>query len=190
MYEVEFKADVTGVVHIDRRIAACGARYCGEMVYHDRYYDTPDGNLVDSDRELRLRVCSGSRSFSLLTYKSGPFHAQSRSKEEHETDVADPVAMACILGELGFVPVCTLVKRCTRHTLERAGCTVDLTLASVDGVSGRYLELEIPTSDASQVACSCGILRGLLDELGIPGHRLTTECYTEMVARHAGEFPR
>ncbi len=92
-------------------------------MYRDTYYDTPDGQLTDSNGELRIREVTGADGGRtvLLTYKSARVDEASGSKPEHETRVADAEAAHAIVRGLGEVPRLAFEKRCRNYAFAYTG---------------------------------------------------------------------
>ncbi|MFD7901363.1 class IV adenylate cyclase [Kitasatospora sp. NPDC059747] len=92
-------------------------------VYRDTSYDTPGGELLDGDRELRIREIEGADGSrrALLTYKGPRVDGPSGSKPEHETAVADAGAAHGIARGLGYLPRLAFEKRCRNYAVERDG---------------------------------------------------------------------
>ena len=158
MYEVEVKVEADHEAVRDR-LVELGARRVGRVAQTDVYYDAPHRNFAETDEALRLRretvtdadsgrpdgdVPSGERdsidersSETRLTYKGPLVEAASKTREEHETAVADPTSMEGALAGLGFEPAATVEKERERYVLD--GYTV--TLDRVAGL-GEFVEVE------------------------------------------------
>src|SRR5262245_19701119 len=84
--------------------------------YHDAYFDVPDGY------ELRVRtIISRTDKRHLLTYKEPAVDAETGSKPEYETLVADPNAIIWILTGLGHAEILSFTKDCVNYPLRRDG---------------------------------------------------------------------
>ncbi|HEV2371855.1 MAG TPA: class IV adenylate cyclase [Streptosporangiaceae bacterium] len=153
--------------------------------YFDTYYDLPGHPLERADRELRLRVAEtdGQRR-CLLTYKGAAVDEQTRSKPETETEIADPVAADEILLALGFSHLVAFEKHCENYTFTASGRQMTVTLATVPGVGGTFIEAETLTPSEADLSAALDDIRALLADLGIPASDLTTELYTDAVMRH------
>ncbi|MFB6073835.1 MAG: class IV adenylate cyclase [Haloarculaceae archaeon] len=112
------------------------------------------GNEGDSGDE-------GGDETTRVTYKGPLLEAESKSREEHETAVADGEAAAGILDGLGFEPAATVRKDRRRYRLD--GYTV--TLDSVDGL-GEFVEVETETDDEDFEAAREGAI-AVLEALGL-----------------------
>jgi len=89
--------------------------------------DGDGGGADDGDDEGTTR----------LTYKGPLVEAESKTREEFETAVADGAAAAGILDGLGFEPAAEVRKRRRRYRLDGYVVTLD----DVDGV-GEFMEVE------------------------------------------------
>ena len=137
MYEVEVKVRADHG-RVRRRLEELDAEPLGTVRQVDTYYGHPVRDFAETDEALRLRRESreGDRE-SRVTYKGPLVEAESKTREEHETGVADAGTMATILEELGFEAVESVEKTRERFRLE--GYTV--TLDAVTGL-GEFVEVE------------------------------------------------
>jgi len=182
MIEAELKARVTDPEQVYQRLAARAAER--RSVYHDTYYDRPDHALTDAGRELRVRVMEQERRRRcLLTFKDAAVDQASGSKPEHETEIGDPVTVATILRALGLGPVIAFSKQCANFTFDADERQVLATLVRVPELSGTWLEVETLVEDQTELDKALGVVCLVLGELGIGEADLTTELYTDMVAR-------
>ena len=170
MYEVEVKvrADHEGVASA---LDAADAEFVDSVVQEDTYYDAPHRNFAETDEALRIRRewepeaadsgTDGVAETTKITYKGPLLEAESKSREEHETTVADAEAVVGIFDGLGFEPAATVRKDRRYYRLD--GYTV--TLDRVDGL-GEFVEVETETDDDDIEAAREGA-RALLDDLGL-----------------------
>jgi adenylate cyclase class 2 len=180
--EAELTARVRDAERVRQALRALAAGVAEECVYHDTYYDRPDGTLARDDRELRLRVIDGQqRRRCLLTYKDTPADPASGSKPEWETEVADPAATDAILRGLGFEHDLAFDKHCATFAFQAHGRRLHATLARVPELDGCFLEVETLVGDHADLQPALDVLRQVLDELGVPRGDLTTEQYTDLV---------
>lgn len=182
MIEAELKARVTDPAALRARLRALAQEETS--LYRDTYYDRPDHTLTDEGRELRVRVVetAGTRR-AILTYKEPPVDEDSGSKPEHETAVADPTVIDTVLRAAGFAPVIAFTKRCRNYRFEVRGRCMLATLATVPELGdAAFVELETMTEPAGLVAALTEV-RAVLAELGVAESDLTSELYTEAVAR-------
>jgi adenylate cyclase, class 2 len=168
-------------------MAALDARATGvPEVYHDTYYDLPDGSLTAADRELRVRTVHGpDDTRSILTYKGARVDAASGSKPEHETRVDDPAATRALLRGLGYVVHIQFEKRCRNYEFTAADRPMLATLVQVPELDGTFIEVETQAEE-SDLDAALADVRAVLAELGIGDEDLTTEQYTDAVAARRG----
>ncbi len=157
-------------------------RFLGETTYHDAYFDTPDRALAALQQELRLRETGGR---AVLTYKAAPFDQPSRSKEEWETAVADPAAMAAILSGLGFVRTMAFAKHCRCHEDTFRGLPFTLTRVVVDFADSVFLEIEHQAASRHEALSALAAIRHYAAGLG-----LTEECPTSYTDLYLARQPR
>ena len=108
MYEVEVKVHAA---HDDirERLAELGADPVNAGTQTDTYYDAPHREFAETDGALRVRreTPEEAGSFAELTYKGPLVEAESKSRREVETEVADGESADDILDALGFAPAAT-----------------------------------------------------------------------------------
>ncbi|WP_131740348.1 class IV adenylate cyclase [Actinomadura roseirufa] len=179
MIEVELKAHVRDPEDLRRLLR----RRADEELstYRDTYYDRTDGTLTGEGRELRVRVIdqAGTRR-TLLTYKEPAVDEASRSKPEHETNVADPIVINTVLRALGAVEHVRLTKHCVNYRFTAAGRNMLATVVTVPELAGTFVELET-MADADEIDEALTDIRTVLTNLGISEDDLTTEQYTDAV---------
>jgi adenylate cyclase, class 2 len=182
MIEAELKARVRDPEQVRQLLATRAAEH--RSVYHDTYYDRQDRTLTGTGHELRIRVMEQEgRRRCLLTFKDAAVDEASGSKSEHETQIGDPATVDTILRALGLEPVIAFAKQCANFTFDADRRRVLATLVRVPELDGTFLEVETLVEDQGDLAPALDVVRRVLGELGIPEADLTTELYTDMVAR-------
>lgn len=158
MYEVELKLRVDNAV-VRERLEALGASFEGVVSQVDTYYDAPDRDFAETDEAFRIRreTPSGASpddgdgeanaETAKLTYKGPLVDGESKTREEHETAVANGAAVERIVEGLGYSPAATVEKERSFYSLD--GYTV--TLDRVAGV-GEFVEVEIEVDDGVEAA--------------------------------------
>ena len=134
--ETEIKLAVADAAWARRLLRGAGFRVSRRRVLEaNTVFDTAGRRLRRSSRLLRIRTAGG---LATVTYKGVPLVSRHKTREELETAVSDPAALACIVQRLGFQPVFRYEKYRTEFRQpRRAG------LAVVDETPiGVYLELE------------------------------------------------
>lgn len=194
MYEVELKVRADhGPVR--ERLRALDATPERAVVQADTYYDAPDRSFADTDEALRIRrespgsfagpvesPASDGRTDDVtrVTYKGPLVDDETKTREEHETAVADGETMAAILRSLGYDPAATVHKEREVYGLDGFEVTLDV----VDGL-GEFVEVdaEAPEADLDRTRDRA---RELLTELGLdPGDGIRTS-YLGMVLGESG----
>lgn len=161
MYEVELKFRVDHDRFRDRLIAL-GAEPTGQRTQTDTYYDAPHREFAETDEALRIRrESTQSETVEKLTYKGPLVEAESKTRIEHETRVADGAELDRALAGLGFSPAATVEKHREFYALE--GYTI--TLDAVSGL-GEFLEIEAAADEESISTVRDGAI-DLLAELGL-----------------------
>lgn len=132
---MKFRADHAAV---RPRVQARG-RHVDTVLQRDTYYDAPHRSFAETDEALRVRQEEHEEEEveTRLTYKGPLVDEVSKSREEVETAVGDPGALATALERLGFEPAATVEKRRERYEVD--GYTV--VLDDVSGV-GQFVEIE------------------------------------------------
>jgi adenylate cyclase class 2 len=163
--EIEIKLRVANPAALRRQLRSRGARLLHRVHEWNVLFDTPRQRLRKKGQLLRLRLefrpgVTKTPIRSLLTYKGpglNPGQAASPSprsgsgngsrfrykvREEFESAVSDPSALARLLGAIGLVPSFRYEKYRTTYRLPRLGrLLVELDETPI----GVFLELEGPT---------------------------------------------
>jgi adenylate cyclase class 2 len=183
MYEVEVKVRADhGPVR--ERLAERGAEPVDEVEQVDTYYDAPHREFAETDEALRIRRETPADSsnggggdaddgetpadaeegdgFAELTYKGPLVEAESKTRREVETEVAEGEAAGDVLDALGFDPAATVRKDRERFALN--GFTV--TLDAVEGL-GEFVEVETEVGDEESVEAAREEAYRVLRELGL-----------------------
>ncbi|NUV60089.1 class IV adenylate cyclase [Streptomyces sp. CAI-85] len=184
MIEAELKARVHAPEAVVRQLEErAQARV---EVYHDTYFDRPDGSLEKAGQELRLRTVHGPDSTrTVLTWKAAAVDEASGSKPEHETLVEDAEAAHAILRGLGHVVLIEFEKRCRNYEFTAHGRRMLATLVRVPELDGTFLEVETLVEE-SDLAAALEDVHAILTDLGIGPEDLTQETYTDAVAAQRG----
>jgi adenylate cyclase class 2 len=182
--EIEVKYRLDDPASILARLGACGARRITHLLQTNRIFDTADRKLLAADCGLRLRTSRALEDevpvAATLTYKGPRARGAAKLREEIETAVADPSAVATILSRLGFVEVIIYEKR--RETWRLDEC--EICLDELPRL-GWFIEIEGPSPTAVEAV---GKRLELADRAPL------RETYVELAARHGsseeGHCPR
>jgi adenylate cyclase class 2 len=127
-------------------LAAGGRLVVSRRRLSDTLYDTADERLLAAGCGLRIRRDGPA---TLLTYK-GPVQPETvKSREEVQTLVDEPEALAVILHRLGFTPVLSMEKFREEYALASTHLAID------DTPVGVYVEIE---GDESAIGHAGGLL--------------------------------
>ncbi|RDI72962.1 class IV adenylate cyclase [Halopelagius longus] len=179
MYEVEVKvrADRDGV---RAKLDDGRAERVGRVRQVDTYYDAPHRDFAATDEALRIRretrlgdgdgEKGDGETTARVTYKGPLVEAESKTRAEHETEVADGGTMDAVLDGLGFEPAATVEKE--REFYRVDGYTV--TLDAVEGV-GEFVEIEREAGSEADVESVREGAYAVARELGLdPGEQIRT----------------
>jgi adenylate cyclase class 2 len=152
--EVEIKLRVPDSAAARKMLRKAGFRVTKRRFHEsDVVYDTPDGELRDSSRLLRIRQ-EGASSW-VLTYKGPPKPGRHKSREEIEVGLSDGKIFATVLERLGMKPSFRYEKY--RTILRQPG---GAGLAMVDETPiGDFLELEGEPGWIDRMAAELGFAR-------------------------------
>lgn len=132
--EIEIKLPIPDAAAGERLLLGAGFHVARPRTFEDNtVFDTPDGRLRTAAVLLRVRQAGGR---ATLTYKGPPTPARHKDREELETALADPAALAAILHRLGYLPAFRYQKYRTEFSDGHGAATLDETPI------GCYLELE------------------------------------------------
>jgi adenylate cyclase class 2 len=165
-YEVELKVRAS-LDRMRERLTDLEAERIDAVTQTDAYYDAPHRDFAETDEALRIRrerprgIGDDAEATVKLTYKGPLVEAESKTREEHETAVADGEALAGALDGLGFQPAATVEKERERFALD--GYTV--TLDRVEGL-GEFVEVEREASEPEIESVREGAVE-LLRRLGL-----------------------
>ncbi len=157
---------------VRERLAELGADRVDAVEQVDTYYDAPHREFAETDEALRVRretVRSdgeegdpGDESFAELTYKGPLVEAESKTRREVETRVADGEAADAVFEALGFDPAATVRKDRERFALEEFTVTLD----AVAGL-GEFVEVETDVETEGDVEAAREGAYEVLRDLGL-----------------------
>jgi adenylate cyclase class 2 len=154
MLEIEVKApadDLARVAEMLRRMGASGPKVEHQI---DAYYAHPSRDFGSTDEALRLRRTDDG---AVLTYKGPKVDKDTKTREEIETPVPDPDAVAQILQRVGFTTVIEVRKERHEYILEDTVVALD----RVHGL-GDFVEVEYRSQDIERGRRRVGqVLRAL-----------------------------
>ena len=134
--ETEAKIKVADHQALRNQLDQLGAECLGRCFEVNTYFDTPDQQMLASDRGLRLR-CTEQK--TVLTYKGPQQPGPYKQREEIQTTVGDAAATRALLEHLGFGQSLLFEKRRERWHLDH--CRIELDTVPELGC---YVEIEGP----------------------------------------------
>lgn len=119
MLEVELKAIVSDERQVEKALMKLNPGKVEVVSYNDVYFDSRDGLLRSSGRELRIRKISNGHTKIVLTYKDEPFDGQTLSKPEYEVtvDIEDYDTIKHMIQMLGYPIDIEFTKFCRNYYL-------------------------------------------------------------------------
>jgi adenylate cyclase class 2 len=174
--EIEAKMKVGSFEPVLAALRQHQARSLGEHIETDTFFDTSDRKLLAADKGLRLRVAldvASNKSEALLTHKGPVGLGPLKRRQETQTVVANPEAMAKLLEQLGFTQQLRYQKR--RQSWELDSCRVEL-----DEIPhlGKFVEIE-GSGDEAVMKCR--------EKLGLSSQTLIKAGYVAMLTAHLQE---
>ncbi|MFB6084665.1 MAG: class IV adenylate cyclase [Halorientalis sp.] len=162
MYEVEVKVRADHAAVRDR-LAELDADPLGAVEQVDIYFDAPHRDFAATDEALRLREeRDADGTVTELTYKGPLVEAESKTREEIESEVADRERVQAIFESLGFSPAATVEKERDRFRIGEFTVTLD----SVTDV-GEFVEVEAECEREADVPAEREAAEDLLESLGL-----------------------
>ena len=149
-FEREIKLKVEDLGEIEKKLLEMGARFKDHCFERNYLFDR-DGELFRRGEALRLRVCDQR---AVLTYKGRPIKDPNfKVREEIQTGISSPDAMAKILEKLGFRPAFYYEK-------ERKNYLAGDVLVSLDRTPlGNFVEVEGEPEAIDRICRSLGFSR-------------------------------
>ncbi|MFB6143551.1 MAG: class IV adenylate cyclase [Halorientalis sp.] len=182
MYEVEVKVRADHET-VRGALADLGAESAGTVAQTDTYLDAPHRDFAATDEALRIRreTADGEETVA-VTYKGPLVEAASKTREEHETAVADGEATREIFESLGFRPAATVRK-------ERERFTVGEFTVSLDDVTdlGEFVEVETAVRSEDEVAERREVAYDLLRDLGLDPDEQVRTAYLGLLLEDSPE---
>ena len=170
--EIEIKLSIpNGLPAMRRAIRALSFKPVNGRVFERNVlFDTPDLQLRRRGEMIRIRRV---RRLSILTFKGPSIPGPHKSREELESEIADPDTMELILARLKLLPVFRYEK--FREEYRRAGQHGTITLDQTP--IGNFLELEGRPRWIDKTA----------RELGFSGSDYITHSYGNLYLAHCRE---
>lgn len=179
MIEVEIKLPLSGRMspeELEKSLKDQGFLYLSHIQETDTYFDNEAGEIRSSNQALRIRMetdLSTGKTVGMVTFKGKLVDKTTATREEYETEVADPMTMHRILHSLGYrdaQPVVTKERTMLTRSVHFGSelskdSVVSACLDKVEGL-GDFLELEVlvETEDQKPLALQC--IEDVLSSIG------------------------
>lgn len=173
MLEIEAKAAIENKEEIKQRILEAGGKYIRVETQSDIYFAHPSRDFTKTDEALRIREAGNEYT---LTYKGPKLDKLTKTREEIEIKLDDPVPMAGVLKMLGFMEVAPVVKTRSHYTLGDYQVALD----EVEGL-GHFIEIEKHADSYKPEE-----LVELLKSLGVEESKIERRSYLELLFEKQG----
>ncbi len=170
--EIEVKFRVSDPAAMREALRAAGAKPAGEVLEHNTYFDTPDGELRADDCGLRIRTTQtpAGQTRHILTFKGPRREGPLKIRPEEEVSVETPGAAAAVLADLDYHRTLCFNKR--RQSFQLGGARIEL-----DELPELGFFLEIEADDERTLLAA-------RDRLGLADEPTVTDTYIALVAEH------
>ncbi|MCC7550529.1 MAG: class IV adenylate cyclase [Methanobacterium sp.] len=164
MIEVEVKARAPeDLLKMEDKLVKIGAKRVKKEYQEDLYFNAPHRDFAETDEALRIRKVKDNHSEKIfITYKGAKMDNVSKTREEIEVGVADPVKVADIFKNLSFRPVATVRKNRIIYSLNELVITLD----KVEGV-GSFMEIEKETEEDGDIEGALNDIFATYSQIGI-----------------------
>ena len=146
--EIELKLKVDSLEPIAVKLAELGAKFEGDFLQTDAYYDDSEDSLINSDRCLRIRRHKNHLGEAIeLTYKGARENHRFKTRREIGLKVEKAEELAELFSELGYKERLVIEKK--RGFWDFGGCKVALDELPI---LGKFVEIEGPDDNAIEKA--------------------------------------
>ncbi|MEE9370226.1 MAG: class IV adenylate cyclase [Sedimentisphaerales bacterium] len=141
--EIETKLKVDSLPEIEHKLDELGAKFLGEQLQTDYFFDDINATLTKTDRCLRLRRQKVGKSESFfLTYKGTKEKSNLKKRQEIESEITDANSVHKLLLALGYEQVLIVEKK--RRLWQFDNCEVALDQLPL---LGEFVEIEGPNEE-------------------------------------------
>ncbi|MBN1806727.1 MAG: class IV adenylate cyclase [Sedimentisphaerales bacterium] len=110
--EIEAKLKVDSHSEIERKLGELGAKFLGEQLQTDYFFDDTNTTLIKTDKCLRLRKQKADNNENyFLTYKGSREESNFKKRQEIESEIKDAGSFYKLLSALGYEQVLVLEKK-------------------------------------------------------------------------------
>lgn len=159
---------------VEERLKELGAELVADKTQEDVYFTAPHRDFAETDEALRVRRENGE---TRITYKGPKMDGETKTREEHETEVGDAETVRAVFESLGFEEFGTVSKDRRVYSLDD-GTTV--TLDSVEGL-GDFVEVEREAETDDEVDEPRALVLETLERLGLNPDDGIRESYLELL---------
>ena len=175
MFEVEVKARIEDLASMERQLLQLGASFQQIIHQSDIYFQHPIRNFAQTDEALRVRIADNA---SYLTYKGPKIDSVSKTREELELEVQDPLKLIELLKKIGLSPIMKVVKSRRSYLLNDISISID----TIDEL-GTIIELELDVPDKGQLPTARERLFAVLKQLKIRPEKFERRSYLELLMK-------
>jgi len=141
--EIEAKLKVNSLSETERKLGELGAKFLGEQLQTDYFFDDVNTTLINADKCLRLRKQVVEKSEScFLTYKGAKEKSNLKRRQEIESEIYDADSIYKLLQALGYEQVLIVEKK--RRLWKLGNCEVALDQLPL---LGNFVEIEGPNEE-------------------------------------------
>jgi predicted adenylyl cyclase CyaB len=141
--EIEAKLKVDSLSEIEQKLAELGARFVGEQLQTDYFFDNAKSMLIKEDKCLRLRRQLVAKNEScFLTYKGAQEKSNLKKRQEIEFEIIDSDSAHKLLLALGYEQVLIVDKK--RRLWQFGDCDIALDTLPL---LGDFVEIEGPDEE-------------------------------------------
>ncbi|MHC4105755.1 MAG: class IV adenylate cyclase [Planctomycetota bacterium] len=141
--EIEAKLKVDSLPEVEHKLGDLGAKFLGEQLQTDYFFDDVNASLTNTDQCLRLRKQMVEESEScFLTYKGTKEKSNLKRRQEIESEIDDSDSIHKLFLALGYEQVLIVEK--TRRLWQLGNCEVALDRLSL---LGDFVEIEGPNEE-------------------------------------------
>jgi len=152
--EIEAKLKVDSLSEIEHKLGELGARFLGEQLQTDYFFDDLNATLTKTDKCLRLRkqIVEKSENY-FLTYKGAKEKSHLKKRQEIESEINDADSIHKLLLALGYKQVLIVEKKRRLWFF----CNCEVALDQLPQL-GDFVEIEGPDEEEiSNVQNSLGL---------------------------------
>jgi predicted adenylyl cyclase CyaB len=169
--EIEAKLKVDSLLEVEHKLGVLGAKFLGEQLQTDYFFDDINATLTKTDKCLRLRKQMVEKSESyFLTYKGAKEKSILKKRQEIESEINDADSIHKLLLALGYEQVLIVEKK--RRLWLFCNCEVALDQLLL---LGDFVEIEGPDEE---------IISNVQNSLGLADLPHISKSYASLLKEH------